>query len=73
MSIVQNTTIDNYFVGYAYKFQSNQGPTPEYFNRYSPIVAIGLHYAILLFELVTRVLLVKVFFGIIYCLNCLCI
>jgi len=74
MSILQNTTKENYFVGYTYLTQSENGSIePHYFNRYSPLTNILLHSQLSDLDLVNKVLALKVFFKSVFVVNCLCI
>jgi hypothetical protein len=71
-SIVQNTTPDNYFVGYSYLYVDNGHVRPHYFNRYSPLTSILLHYAFSDLSLVTKIFAIKIFFTAIFIANCAC-
>jgi hypothetical protein len=74
MSILQNTTKDNYFVGYTYLAQSEGGSVePHYFNRYSPLTDIILQSQLSGLGLVDKILALKVFFRSIFVINCACI
>ena len=73
MSILQNTTPRDFFVGYSYLYHDGENIYPHYFNRYSPLTNILLYYLLPDLSLQARIFAVKAFFTGIYIGNCICV
>ena len=75
MSILQNTNIKNYFVGYSYLEQTGDSPFPEprYFNRYSPVTMVMLQMVVGHLGLMEKIFAIKAFFRAVFVANTICI
>lgn len=73
MSILQNTTPENHFVGYSYVYQDASGVYPHYFNRYSPLTNIVLHYAFSDLSLTAKIFAIKSLFTLVFVGNTVCV